>query len=103
MLLGDTTHRYIKEGWVPSHPDTTFGIELKIIDPMLARKDIVGNACNVGFFYFCFQQANEADFILVQEDFEFLLFIWLIKATDVLTTDSIHGGAVRGCSGSGSM
>jgi len=96
MLLRDTAHRYIKEGWVPSHPDTTFGIELKIMDLMPARKDIVGDVCNIGFFYFCFQQANGADFILVQQDFEFLLFIWPIKATNVPTTDSIHGGPCEG-------
>jgi len=67
-----------------SYPNPPFWVVFEIMDPIPTWYHSIWNFVNILLFYLCFKKTHETYIIQLQEDFDIILVIWLIKALDVL-------------------
>jgi len=79
--------------WLPCNPDSPFGIHVEVMLPMPALENLVCNLSYIFLFYFSFKKPNQTYVLLLQEDFDILLLIRPIKASNDPAAYSGHGGA----------
>ena len=78
--------------WPLSYPDSPFCIQVEVMLLMPTLENITCYLSYIFLFYFSFKKPNQTYVLLVQEDFDILLLVRPIKASDVLAAYSGHGG-----------
>ena len=78
--------------WPPSYPYSSFGIQVEIMVPIPTLEELVSYLLYVFLFDFSFKKPYQTSLLLMQEDFDILLLIRPIKASNVPNAYSGIGG-----------